>query len=84
MMCICWYNKKKESKLHVMNDFNIKNYLAESMEHLSKEQLKIVLTETTSTILILLPKFKYRLLIWVSVDYTIQCSQTRSGKSPSA
>jgi len=69
--------------MHALNDFNIKNYLAESMEHLRKEQLKIVLTEDKSTILILLPKFKYRLLIWVSVDYTIQCSQTRSSKSPS-
>jgi len=30
--------------MHVMNDFNIKNNLAESMEHINKEQLKIMVT----------------------------------------
>ena len=31
------YNKKKLIQMYVMNDFNIKNNLAQSMEHLSNE-----------------------------------------------
>jgi hypothetical protein len=68
--------------MHVTDDFSIKNNLAESMEHLSKEQFKIMVTQAKSNILILSPKFKYRLFIWVSLDYAIQCSQTRSSKPP--
>ena len=41
--------------MYVMKDFNIKNKLAESMKHLSKEQLQITVTQTKSNILILLP-----------------------------
>ena len=65
-----------------MNDFNIKNNLAESMEHLSKERLKIMKTQAKYSIFILRPKFKYSLLIRLSLDYTIQRSQTRRSKSP--
>ena len=38
-------------------------------------------TQAKYSILILRPKFKYSLLIWVSLDYTIQRSQTRGSKS---
>ena len=41
-----------------------------------------MIKQAKSNILIHPPKFKYRLLVWVSFDYTIQCSQTRSSKSP--
>jgi hypothetical protein len=44
--------------MHVMKDFNIKNNLAESMEHLSTQQLKILITQTKSNIFILPPKIQ--------------------------